>query len=314
MLRWLSVVCVLSLVAGCGDPLRTVPKIGEVELSDSSDSATAVALPETSEDTRPLFERLMRKSDAPAQDAVEALEPDQTAAPQGEAEDTKRLKLFGFLKPDVGETAQEDAALEGLADADKLEADTAEVIPAAFTPEETPRSRGGFFSRFKPAQTTSATGPDAQEIAPGAALAFGEIARVCTLPKADMGREVERAGAYRLYDSAVGSTEPRPLYITGFADGCPRQVTGALALFGSATSHEAMRYGKPFEGKPYSETDIAYEDAKRAVCGVGKGKPCGAAMGTLEKTTAFVTVYDQFVGAARWHNVLLHDGTVLAME
>ena len=87
MLRWLSVVCVLSLVAGCGDPLRTVPKIGEVELSDTSDSATAVALPEASEDTRPLFERLMNRSAAPAQDAAEALEPDEAAEPQVEAED-----------------------------------------------------------------------------------------------------------------------------------------------------------------------------------------------------------------------------------
>lgn len=320
MLRWLSVVCALSLLAGCGDPLRTVPKIGEVELSDRSESATAVALPETAEDTRPLFERLLRRADV-AEEASGSMESDKAEVNEAPAapDAPKRFKLFGLLASKEAAAAQDDSALSGLGEAGKIAPEgpaQAEVVDASFTPEEAlPRApRGGFFSRFKPARPVSVTGPDTQEIAPGTALAFGEIARVCALDKADMGREMERAGSYRLYDSAVGSTEPRPLYITGFADGCPRQVTGALALFGTATSHEAMRYGKPFEGKPYSETDTAYENVKRAVCGAGRGKPCGAAMGQLEKNTAFVTVYDQFVGAARWHNVLLHDGTVRAME
>lgn len=343
MTRWLLCLFLVAVTAGCSDPLSKMTRLADVELQDEPDAASAVALPTAAEDDRPLFERLLSQPKDPVAEAVEeavegleseaevaadvvsdaplaegeVLEPlgaeEVLAAPQDEA---KPRALFGFLKPKSDKKAPEDAAFEGLAEAEKITPE-AEVLEASFTPEKTarvsrePRTGGGLFSRKKAAVLT---GPDTKEILPGTPLAFGEIARVCAIPKGAMGREVEQAGKYRLYDSAVGSTEQRPFYITGFDDGCPRQVTGALALFASAESHEMMRYGAPFAGKPYSETDMAYEKAKKAVCGVGKGKPCGAKMGQLEKTTAFITVYDRFVDARSWRNVLLHDGAVLAMN
>ena len=317
MTRWLLFLFLGAVTAGCSDPLSKMTRLTDVELQESSDAASAVALPSAAEDDRPLFERLLSTPDDPVADAVEeavqSLEEAADAALSEERaltapvpEESEPRRLLGFLKPKSDNKPSREDGTDTAPDA--------EVLEASFTPEtetRAPRRAGGLFSRKKAAVLT---GPDAQEIAPGTPLAFGEIARVCALPKADMGRQVETAGKYRLYDSAVGSTEQRPFYVTGFDDGCTRQVTGALALFASAESHERMRYGAPFKGQPYSDTDKAYEAAKKDICGVGKGKPCGAKMGQLEKTTAFITVYDRFVDARSWHNVLLHDGAVLAME
>ena len=345
MTRWLLCLFLVAVTAGCSDPLSKMTRLADVELQESSDVASAVALPSAAQDERPLFERLFSTPEDPVADAVDeavkSLEGEAESSAEfapalplteGEAladettgeipdetdvaavsENAQPRSLFSFLKPKQNEKSRPENAAKELAEAEKL-APEAEVVEASFTPEteaREPRRGGGLFSRKK---ADVLTGPDAQEIAPGTPLAFGEIARVCALPKAEMGRQVETAGKYRLYDSAVGSTEQRPFFITGFDDGCPRQVTGALALFASAQSHEMMRYGAPWRGKPYSETDKAYEAAKKDICGVGKGKPCGAKMGQLEKTTAFITVYDRFVDALSWRNVLLHDGAVLAME
>jgi hypothetical protein len=321
MKRWVLCVCFASLVAGCGDPLRDVERLAEVELQDTSETASAMELPEAAQDDRPLFERLLSKRETPDEEplveAVEGVEnaPEMAAetVALAEPEDPKPRGLLGFLKPQASEKEPAQAGLEGLAEEGKV-APEAGVVAAAYSPEpkarET-RARGGLFSRKKSAVLT---GPDAQEIAPGTPLSFGQIARVCALPKSALGTEVDRSGKYRLYDSAKGTAAQRPYYITGFDDGCTRQITGALAMFGSASNHEFMRYGAPLKGKPYSETDKAYEKAKRDVCRANRGKPCGAQIGKLEKTTVFVTVYDQFVGAQNWHNILLHDGAVMAMN
>ena len=74
----------------------------------------------------------------------------------------------------------------------------AEVVEASVTlgtEEREPRRGGGKFSRKKAAVLT---GPDAQEIAPGTPLAFGEIARVCPLPNAEVGQTGGTAGKDRL--------------------------------------------------------------------------------------------------------------------
>lgn len=316
MARWVLCGFLVGFAAGCSDPLSQMTRLADVELQDTTETASAVALPSAGEDNRPLFERLLGPPEDPVADAVaeavQSLEAEATLAepkpkPKQEQEQdaSKRPSLFGLLTQKAKEVPRQEA--------DTAAPETA-LVEASFAPEtqaREPRKRGGLFSRQK---ATVLTGPDAKEIAPGTELAFGEIARVCALPKAAMGREVERAGTYKLYDSAAGSKTARAFYITGFEDGCPRQVTGAMALFGSASSHEAMRYGAPFEGKPYSDTDKAYEAAKKQTCGVSKGKPCGAKLAALEKTTVFLTIYDQFVDARSWHNVLLHEGAVLAMQ
>ena len=338
----------MSLLAACSDPLADVPKYADVELQDTSVQVDAVAVPADTNDTRPLFQRLLDKKEAPVAEATvaaqadafpaaEAVETGETAATQPATQDEaiaaavaeaaapvveEKPKVFGFLKP----KASKQAATEGLADPAKIApTDEAQVVQASLTvePEANPRVKAekegrafkGLFGQRKAARLT---GPDAQLVEPGTALPYGVIARVCKIKKSEMGREVERSsdgkGKFRLYDSAPGTTGMHAYYITGFDDGCPRQVTAALAMFGDVARHEFLRYGPHSKGQEWSETDASYEQIKRKVCKVGKGKPCGAKLEKLEKSTSFVTVYSTFVGSPSWRNILLHDGSVMAMN
>ena len=345
----------VALLGACADPLADVAKISEVELQAEPAQVDALAAPVDTNDTRPLFQRLLgKKAEAEPEAAVEpsvdqdaitqavegaveaseeaptveSAEAEVAAVPVAAPEADAKPKLFGFLKPKP-ENTQADAVV--VADAEKIapedaQNDEAEIVQASLSvePAKSPSvsaaksERSGFKGLFSGRKAAVLTGPDAQLVTPGTALGFGTIARVCALKKSDLGREVERSsdgkGKFRLYDSAPGSVLPRAFYITGFDDGCPRQVTAALAMFGDVAQHEALRYGEASKGKPWSETDKAYEKVKRQVCKAGKGKPCGAKLKTLEKSTSFVTVYNTFVGAQSWRNILLHDGSVVAMN
>ena len=161
-------------------------------------------------------------------------------------------------------------------------------------------------------------GPDAEIVAFGTRLPSGAVARVCDLPGGRLGKQVEkfpvRGRGYKLIDSNPGSSAPRPFYVTGFDDNCARTFTAALALFGSPTMHEQLRYGLPSKVQPYSLTDKAYEGIKRSVCGVGKNKACGAKINNLEKNTVFISTYDRIGSNASWSNILLHDGWVVAAD
>lgn len=167
------------------------------------------------------------------------------------------------------------------------------------------------------AAAAKGTGPDARQVPFGTALPHGEIARVCGVPERRLGVPVaqypETRRGYVLYDSRPGTTAPRALYITGFDDGCARQVTGALALFGDPALHEQLRYGLAGRSLPKGPVDGAYETVKAEVCGVAPGRPCGRAMRRLARDTAFVSVYPAF-GSASYVNLLLHDGQVVALE
>lgn len=159
-------------------------------------------------------------------------------------------------------------------------------------------------------------GPDAQDVPMGTILPFGQIARVCDAKGKNVGKLVEQAarrGArYKLYDSVPNSASPRTFYVKGFKDNCPRQFTAALALFGTPELHEQLRYGLPAKEYPYSTTDKAYEVIKSQVCGVARSKPCGPRISRLEQTTVFVSAYENFSANARWADMLLHKGSVLA--
>ncbi len=343
----------MSVLAACSDPLADVPKFADVELQDTSVQVDAVAVPVDASDTRPLFQRLLGKKEAPVVEAP-AVETPAESATETTAETTTRTsdapatqdeaiaaavaeaapvsapaptedpksKLFGFLKP----KAQKEPALAELADPEKIApAKEATIVQASLQaePEANPsvtaeKERSAFKGLFGKRKAAALTGPDAALVEPGIALPFGVIARVCKLKKSEMGREVERSsdgkGKFRLYDSAPGNTAMHTYYITGFDDGCPRQVTAALAMFGDVARHEFLRYGEHSKGQSWSETDTSYEKIKRKVCKVGKGKPCGSNLAKLEKSTSFLTVYSAFVGAPTWRNILLHDGSVVAMN
>lgn len=181
---------------------------------------------------------------------------------------------------------------------------------------------GGFLARLFGGEAGGRPRTDGaaevQDIAFGDRLAYGTIGRLCDVPDRRLGREIarfpERRPMYRLYDSDPGNTAPHAFYITGFSDGCVRQFTAALAMFGAPSTHEFLRYGQPAEVQPFSATDEAYESLKRQVCGARRGQPCGPRIDRLERNTAFVSIYERFGVNPTWKNLLLHDGEVLAVD
>jgi hypothetical protein len=241
----------------------------------------------------------------------EVAEPTPETTPAVVVEAQKRKGLFGIFKPAEAEGAQVRTASLSPAPAAPHGDAWAEPSPAVSV--EPPQRRGLFGNA---AANAPRNGPDARDVDYGAILPFGEVARVCSARGRPMGRKIDKAPArgrgYALFDSDPNGAGQRTFYVTGFADGCPRQFTAALALMGAPTLHEQLRYGRPSAEYPYSTTDKAYEKVKSSVCRVGKRKPCGAKIGELEKNTVFISTYERFGGNARWADILIHDGAVLA--
>ena len=235
-------------------------------------------------------------------------------APVPENDGIAEPETAPILSSVAGLAVEPEKAAEVLDGVEVAALDTSDLAPE-------PAKRRGLFglrSRREPSNTQEnpRTGPDARDVALGTVLPFGEIARVCDAKARDMGKVVARAArkgiGYAMYDSAPDTPTPRTFYVTGFDDNCPRQFTAALALFGEPVMHEQLRYGLPARDFPYSDTDKAYEDVKARVCRVGRKKPCGLRIDRLEKTTTFVSVYENFGENARWNDILLHDGEVVA--
>ncbi len=154
-----------------------------------------------------------------------------------------------------------------------------------------------------------AAGP---EIAPGTVLPYGEAATVCGLPESAMGTAVANGSSYTLWDSGPGSTAPRTHYVTGLRGGCAVQFTAALAMFGDVGTHEVVRYNTSNAARPYSPTDIVYEQVKAAFCGVGQGQPCGDRIDALARQSTFVTAYATFGTNPEWVEIFIHDGALAA--
>lgn len=158
----------------------------------------------------------------------------------------------------------------------------------------------------------------AAEPATDGPLAFGQVRRVCGVSGGQLGKQIEKypqsGTRYRLYDSAPGTAGPRPFFVTGFSDGCAREVNGAMGMFGGIRLHETLRYAKGSGDGAWGPVDKAYERIKGSVCGVTRGTPCGSGLARLERGTVFLTLYENYSEASRWTNVLLHDGGVEAYE
>jgi hypothetical protein len=153
-----------------------------------------------------------------------------------------------------------------------------------------------------------------QEVDYGTVLPYGEVARSCAARGRPLGRKIATAKArgYRLFDSAPRSSGLRTFYITGFPDGCPRQLTAANVIFGAPSLYEQLRYGPTGAHLAIGETDAAYDRVKRSVCGAGKSKPCGSKIGRMDRETFFVTSYPRLGATPRWSEILIHDGAVVA--
>lgn len=324
MLRHPIAILGLGLLTACGDPLAQVPRLSDVDV-EQAPVVEAVPAPIETDDKAGFLQRLMRKREVPADVVVESSDagaaisaapvpsdaaPEAGAAPADPepepAASPRKRGLFARLVDKDKVAAPELVELASLNQPDQTENDLAKAEAA---------SRKGLFSQSKAARLT---GVDAEDVVPGQVLPFGTIARACHVKRGGLGREVakypERGAKYKLYDSAPGNVALHTYYLTGFSDGCPRQFTAALAVFGSPGMHEVLRYGLPDKAKPWSETDKAYEKIKGRICGTGKRKPCGPKLSTLEKNTVFLSVYNRFEGADGWTNLLLHDGEVLALD
>ena len=277
-------LCLMGLLVltACGDPLAGVPRLAEVDL-EAGDPA-AQALPSEAEIAREGFF---------GTDAV--LAGEGLAA----AEAPRRRGLLGVFR-----RARPVAA--------KAEGVPEDVLPAA-SAEAAPR-KGGLLGRLvgvpKP---VGASAEGLAEASYGEALPFGVLARNCAARRQPLGRKVESAsGGYMLYDTAPGGSGLRTFYITGFADGCPRQLTAAHVLLGAPSFYELLHYGPAGAHLAQGETDAAYETVKGRVCGVGPGRPCGGAMKRLERSTFFVNAYPRADDNTAWSEMLIHEGSVLA--
>ena len=229
------------------------------------------------------------------------------------ADTVKRAGLFGFLRN--REPAPNLASGPLAADPYPEEDTESLVLAAAAPPTETPR--GGLAEMFS--MRAEAAAPPNPGFDPNATnsglIPFGEVIKVCGLPKREFGTEVARSGndgTFRLYDTDPIGTLQRAQFLTGFKDGCARRFTGALAMFGSFDVHEAKRYSKSNK-TPYSNVDLAYEKVKSRICGVGRGKPCTESKAErLYREVTFVTVYRAFGGADEWMELMLHKGDLVS--
>lgn len=143
---------------------------------------------------------------------------------------------------------------------------------------------------------------------------FGRLARNCTVRKRDMGTQIDTVSGYNIYDTKPGAGGLHTFFIDGFRDGCTRQLSGALIVFGDVGTHELVRYADVGIDQPYTITDEAYEMIKASFCRVRRTEPCGRRIDRLARTTSFVTIYESFADNARWVDVLLHQGEVIAQE
>ncbi|KUF09795.1 hypothetical protein [Pseudoponticoccus marisrubri] len=294
MRPWVLIGLAVLAVSACGDPLRDVPRLQDVEVADETGRAEAL----------------------PAEEAPESVV--DTPPEPAPAAERPRGGLLGFLRrqADAGRDSAPTPAPEP----------TVAAQPAP-EPEETapdPAPRRGLAALFGGGgggggRAPEPGAPDYRQVPLGTTLPYGEIARVCDVPERRLGRKVNAypesgRGGYTLYDSAPDTTGQRSFYLTGFGDGCARQFSAALVLFGAPSTYEQIRYAAGGAGQPTAETDIAYEELKSRVCRVGRGQPCGDRIGRLERNTVFVSVYERFGSNARWKNILLHDGEVVALD
>lgn len=252
---------------------------------------------------------------APAPE-IQRLSDQDLAEPPASAKPAPTAQGGGFFAKLLGGLPAQDASARSLAAA----SDPEQTDPQSADMPDTPDARADTPARHKSifGLNNTKTSASTSEIPPGTHLPYGRVARICGLSKGDLGQQVaqypESRPRHRIYDSAPGNTAPHSFFITGFDDGCARQFTASLAVFGSVEMHEQLRYGLPDETLPYNATDKAYEKVKSRVCGVPRKKPCGRKVSRLDKSTVFVSFYERFGSNAKWSDLLLHDGDVLAQD
>ncbi|QQA42108.1 hypothetical protein [Pelagovum pacificum] len=267
------------LLASCGDPLRNVDRLSDVDGGVGGPSLAS------SGEESPLL------SDAGAAGGeLEAAAVAEARASSGDAPPRGLLAIFGADR----QSGPTDAAM------------TTDPEPA--------RRGGGLGALFGGGGTPApATGPDSTDVAPGTVVGFGQIARVCDRPRNGYGTRVAAGSGFEVFDTIPNSTAPRPHYITGFSDGCARTISAGLVLSGDVGTYEVVRYQAERGQRSNTATDQAYERIKNDVCGVRTGQSCGQRIDRLARDTIFLSAYQSFGGGERWAEILLHDGAVAAI-
>ena len=119
------------------------------------------------------------------------------------------------------------------------------------------------------------------------------------------------AKGYALYDTASGSAAARTFYITGFADGCPRQLTAANVLLGAPSLYEQLHYGRAAKTWPSPRPTQPMKRSKRRSVARARANPAERRSASWTEHV-FVSAYDSFGNSNRWTELLVHDGAVLA--
>ncbi len=141
----------------------------------------------------------------------------------------------------------------------------------------------------------------------------GPIAKACGVRGKALGTAVEKGpGRWRLYDTAPGSIAQRAFYLTGFKDGCPRRLIGAVAMFGSVDLYELVHYSAVGIPPPRNGTDLAYARLRAQACGASR--PCrSGGKRKLNRAVIFVNLYPEAVSPRRVE-VLISGGKVAAIS
>jgi len=290
MLKNMLILSGLAVLTACGDPLRDLPRLSDVDVAEAT--PVSRALPSEAEIAREGYFG--------------------TASVSGGLFDSLRGGVPA-IQPNLRAQGGSQTPIEGAQTDDFIEENAKAAQVASLAPDaraQTNRRRGLFGGIAKAASS----GIDAQDVPFGTVLPYGTVARVCDARRQSLGKKIESASAsgYKLYDSNPAASGPRTYYITGFADNCPRQLTAAHVVLGSPSFYELLHYGPTGAHLVTGETDRAYEKVKGRVCGVRKGKPCGSRMRQLERGTFFVNAYERMDDNTRWSEMLVHDGAVIA--
>ena len=157
-----------------------------------------------------------------------------------------------------------------------------------------------------PDPTAAALQPMAASAAPQPMTASDAARVICGAAAGRSGRATASMAGFRLHDPAPDTVTLRTVRITGFADRCARDVTGAVVLFGQPDLYELTRAAQEdFEPGP---TDHAYDALKARLC--GGAVPCAA----LQRRAVFVTAHGRAGDDRRWLQLLLADHDLLASE
>lgn len=329
--RVLMVFAVTATVGGCvgklpfvGDPLEDVEKLSDVAVAEDAETVNLAAseapgffarltgrvAAEATPDTEPTeaVEADEAPEDAEPSETTEQAEAAQTPPEAATETPAARRGLFGLF-------ARRDPSPDPALPAPPAE--DAAAAPDAETPVQTASAaptRSGLLGLFAPRAETDTTAPDPDQVAPLTMQPFGVVGKTCGLATRDLGTKIASVSGFTVYDTFPNSTAPRPHYITGFRDRCARQFTAALVLTGDVGTHEVVRYQGSGRNLPYTETDSAYEQIKAQFCGVSQGQPCGRRLDALSRTTTFVTAYESFASSPVWADILLHNGTFVAVS